>query len=82
MSSKSNNPVNFGFPRKATKYQSLMMMSRLKRLSAAYSAVTPSDVYNSLNKVAVDGLVDDSSMASFVTSYWQGGGGRRTLLVK
>ena len=69
MSSKSNNPVEFWLsPEESYKVSvSYDDVARLKRLSAAAYSVgtTPSDVYNSLNKVAVDGLVDDKQYGQF-----------------
>ena len=69
MSSNSSNPVEFWLsPEESYKVSvSYGDVARLKRLSAAAYSVgtTPSDVYNSLNKVAVDGLVDDRQYGQF-----------------
>ena len=69
MSSNSSNPVEFWLsPEESYKVSvSYDDVARLKRLSAAAYSVgtTPSDVYNSLNKVAVDGLVDDRQYGQF-----------------
>ena len=69
-SMSSSNPVEFWLsPEESYKVSvSYDDVARLKRLSAAATpSVPPSDVYNSLNKVAVDGLVDDRQYGHFAT---------------
>ena len=69
MSVSKENPVEFWLsPGEAYKVSvSYDDVARLKRLSAAAYLVgtTPVDVYSSLNKVAVDGLVDNKQYEQF-----------------